>query len=53
MPKKLHQRLARAANKKGLSGNSFDSYVYGTMQRILSLKKRKRNTKKRMQLMGI
>ena len=53
MPKKLHQRLAQAASKKGLSGKSFDSYVYGTMQRILALKKRKKQTKKSKRLMSI
>jgi hypothetical protein len=41
MPKALHQKLARQAAKKGLTGKRKDAYVYGTMQKIES----KRNWK--------
>lgn len=33
MPKAMHDALARTARKKGLTGERFNAYVYGTMQR--------------------
>ena len=32
MPKALHDKLAKQANKKGLTGDRKDAYVYGTMR---------------------
>jgi len=32
MPKALHDKLAKQATKKGLSGDRKDAYVYGTMR---------------------
>ena len=32
MPKALHDKLARQASKKGLTGARKDAYVYGTMR---------------------
>ena len=34
MPKSLHKKLNKQANKKGLKGNQNDAYVYGTMHRV-------------------
>lgn len=34
MPKALHDKLAREARKKGLTGDRKDAYVYGTMAKI-------------------
>lgn len=31
MPKKMHDALVRQAQKKGLTGERKDRYVYGTM----------------------
>ena len=45
MPKALHDRLARQASKKGLSGKRADAYVYGTMNKIE--KKKAKPTPKR------
>jgi len=39
MPKKIHDKLAKQARKKGLSGKAKDRYVYGTMSRIEKKKK--------------
>lgn len=41
MPKKLHRKLARAANKKGLSGKRKSAYVYGTLRKVEKHGKRK------------
>lgn len=32
MPKKEEAKLRRQANKKGLTGDSADAYVYGTLR---------------------
>lgn len=40
MPKKLHDALVKEARKKGLTGEAFDRYVYGTMAK--EKKKRKK-----------
>lgn len=34
MPKKEEQKLKKQARKKGLSGDRFDAYVYGTMRKM-------------------
>ena len=39
MPKKLHDKLARQAKKKGVRDK--DAYVYGTMNKIEKAKKKK------------
>ena len=41
MPKKLHDRLAREAAKKGLKGDRKKAYIYGTMNKIEKVKKAK------------
>ena len=33
MPKKLERKLKRQAEEKGLTGNSKDAYVYGTLRK--------------------
>ena len=33
MPKVLEKLLAKAANKKGLKGERWNAYVYGTMRK--------------------
>ena len=33
MPKKLEEALMRAARKKGLKGERFNAFVYGTMRK--------------------
>ena len=40
MPKKLHDKLAKEATKKGLKGKRKDAYVYGTLNKIDKKKKR-------------
>lgn len=40
MPKKLHDKLAREAKKKGLTGKRKDAYVYGTLNKIEKKKKK-------------
>lgn len=37
MPKALHRKLTRQANKKGLKGKRRNAYVYGTMSKIEKL----------------
>ena len=39
MPKALHRKLKRQAEKKGLKGKRKKRYIFGTMQKI---EKRKR-----------
>ena len=34
MPKKVHDRLEREADKKGLKGERKAAYVYGTLNRL-------------------
>ena len=41
MPKKLHDRLAREADKKGLTGEAKQAYIFGTMNKIKGGKKPK------------
>ncbi len=33
MPKKLEQKLKREANKKGLTGEKKEAYIYGTLRK--------------------
>lgn len=40
MPKELHNKLARTAKKKGLTGKRKNAYIYGTMTKIERKKKR-------------
>lgn len=41
MPKKLHDKLAREATKKGFKGKRKDAYVFGTLNKIEKKKKDK------------
>ena len=34
MPKEVHDRLARQANKKGLKGKRKKAYIYGTLKKL-------------------
>ena len=34
MPKKVHKKLASAANKKGLKGERKKAYIYGTLSKL-------------------
>jgi len=47
MPKELHRKLARAADKQGLKGKEKRAYVYGTMTRIKKKKPKKREKRKK------
>jgi hypothetical protein len=40
MPKELHQKLAREASKKGLTGARRNAYIYGTLARIKKRRKK-------------
>lgn len=42
MPKKLHDKLKRQANKQGLTGERKDAYVYGTLNKVEKKKKAKK-----------
>ncbi len=42
MPKALHKKLAREARQKGLTGDAFNRYVYGTLEKIERKSKSKR-----------
>ena len=39
MPKKMHQALKKQAKKKGLTGEAYKRYVYGTMVKHKTLLK--------------
>lgn len=47
MPKALHDKLARQANKEGLKGDRKNAYVYGTLSKI-EAKSGKKNSKRQM-----
>lgn len=47
MPKKVEERLKRQAQKKGLTGERADAYVYGTMQERGLMPKKKGGSKRR------
>lgn len=40
MPKEIERKLMAEARKKGLKGEKFDRYVYGTMNKIMKGKKK-------------
>lgn len=42
MPKNIENALKKLAKKKGLTGKRKDAYVYGTMNKIEKLSKKKR-----------
>lgn len=42
MPRKLHAKLTKQAQRQGLTGERKDAYVYGTMKKVEKAKKRKR-----------
>ena len=42
MPKKLHRKLEKTANRKGLTGEDKNAYIYGTMTKIEKGKKHKK-----------
>ena len=39
MPKKMHENLKKQAKKKGLTGEAYKRYVYGTMMKHKTLLK--------------
>lgn len=41
MPKKVHDKLKREAEKKGLTGEAKDRYIYGTLNKIEKKGKKK------------
>ena len=43
MPKKLHEKLEKEAEKKGLKGKKKDAYIYGTLRKIEEKEKKKKN----------
>ena len=47
MPKALHDKLAREANAKGLTGNRKNAYIYGTLDKIEKGKPKKKKKKKK------
>ncbi len=50
MPKELHDKLARKASSKGLTGERRDAYIYGGMRKTGWKPERergKRNSRKR------
>ncbi len=40
MPKKVEKELKKQASKKGLTGERYDAYVWGTMRKIEKGKKK-------------
>jgi len=42
MPRIVEQRLAHEADKKGLTGEAKQAYIYGTMQKLGMMKKKPR-----------
>ena len=42
MPKKIHRKLVRQAEKKGFKGERKDRYIYGTLHKIEQAQKRKK-----------
>ena len=40
MPKKIEKELKKQASKKGLTGERYDAYVWGTMRKIEKGKKK-------------
>lgn len=48
MPKKLHDKLEKQAQKMGLKGDRKDAYVYGTMRKVEGMPKKKGKKKSMM-----
>ena len=42
MPKELHDKLEKQAQKMGLKGERKDAYVYGTMRKVEGMPKKKK-----------
>jgi len=47
MPKKLHNKLTRAAKKRGLSGERAKKYIYGTLGKIDQKRTNRRTGRRR------
>ncbi len=45
MPKALHDKLVRQANKQGLKGERKNAYVFGTLARIMKGKQKEKKSK--------
>ncbi len=41
MPEEEHRKLKRSAKKAGLTGESKDAYIYGTLRKIEQRRKKK------------
>lgn len=41
-PKKLHNKLEKEAEKKGLKGKKKDAYIYGALRKIEEKEKKKK-----------
>ena len=52
MPKELHDKLERQAEKMGLSGERKDAYVYGTMRKVEEMHGNKKKSKKKSMMGG-
>ena len=39
MPKPIHNKLEKQANKKGLKGDRKNAYIYGTLNKLKGKKK--------------
>jgi len=48
MPKELHDKLEKQAQKMGLKGERKDAYVYGTMRKVEDMHKKKGKKKSMM-----
>lgn len=44
MPKELHEELKQRADKKGLTGEDRENYIFGTLQKVENQRKRKRQS---------
>jgi hypothetical protein len=47
MPKELERKLKARARKKGLKGEAFERYVYGTLRKTGWKPKRERSSRKK------
>jgi hypothetical protein len=48
MPKWLHNKLARAGKKSGLSGDRLQAYVHSTLRKHKMKKRRKKKKRRRV-----
>jgi len=48
MPKELHDKLEKQAQKMGLKGDRKDAYVYGTMRKVEDMHGKKKKPKSMM-----